>query len=248
MKLFGNYLCIGVLGFLVVAIPQRALTGPEAIVAVGPFSSASAGGEFPDGWKPLIFPKILRHTLYELVQDEGITVVRATSDAAASGLVREVNIDLAAYPILRWRWKVSDVIAGGDVRTKAGDDYAARVYITFEYDPETTSFSRKVKYKLGRLLFGDVPIAAINYIWGTRTPPGTIVDSVYTDLSKMIIVESGGDLVGRWVEERRNVYEDYTAAFGEEPPLVNGVAIMSDSDNTGGKAVAYYGDIIFTRD
>jgi hypothetical protein len=50
-----------------------------------------------------------------------------------------------------------------------------------------------------------------------------------------------------WVEEQRNIYEDYKKAFGEEPPLINGVAIMSDTDNTKERAVAYYGDITFFK-
>jgi hypothetical protein len=64
----------------------------------------------------------------------------------------------------------------------------------------------------------------------------------------MIVVESGLDRVGQWIEEQRNVYEDYKQAFGEEPPLVNGVAIMTDTDNTGEEATAFYGDIGFKRE
>ena len=65
--------------------------------------------------------------------------------------------------------------------------------------------------------------------------------------AKMIVVESGPQRIGTWVEEERNVYEDYRLAFGEEPPAISGVAIMSDTDNTKERAVAYYGDIVFVR-
>jgi hypothetical protein len=133
------------------------------------------------------------------------------------------------------------------VRTRAGDDYAARIYITFAYDPDKVSFSRKLKYKAGRLLFGDVPIGAITYIWERAVPEGTIVDNAYTDVVKMIVVESGQGHVGRWMTEERNLDDDYRKAFGEDPPLVNGVAIMTDTDNTGETVTAYYGDIVFKK-
>ena len=74
-----------------------------------------------------------------------------------------------------------------------------------------------------------------------------MVDNAYTDFAKMIVVESGSPKVGMWVEESRNVYQDYRQAFGEEPPAINGVAIMTDTDNTKERAVAYYGDIRFVR-
>jgi hypothetical protein len=109
------------------------------------------------------------------------------------------------------------------------------------------SFGKKLKYKAGQVIFGDIPIAALNYIWDTRTEIGTFVDNAYTDFAKMIVVESGPQKVGMWIEESRNVYDDYKKAFGEDPPLINGVAIMSDTDNTKERAIAYYGDIQFVR-
>jgi hypothetical protein len=63
----------------------------------------------------------------------------------------------------------------------------------------------------------------------------------------MIVVESGAADLNRWVTEERNVYEDYKAAFGDEPSLISGVAIMTDTDNTGESATAFYGDIVFKK-
>ncbi|MEK7748342.1 MAG: DUF3047 domain-containing protein [Nitrospirota bacterium] len=231
--------------FLLVLIAAPSRVEADLIVQVGAFSKAVEGGSLPQGWKPLTFPKILRHTRYETIKEESTTVVQATSEKAASGLVHEVKVDLKKYPILKWRWKVLNVIEKGNVRTKQGDDYAARIYITFEYNPDHVSVRKKIKYKAGRLLFGDIPIAAINYIWDGKAAIGTIVDNAYTDFVKMIVVESGSQFVGQFRSEERNIYEDYKKSFGEEPPMVNGVAIMTDTDNTGEKATAYYGDIVF---
>lgn len=199
----------------------------------------------PDGWKPLTFKKIPKLTQYELVKDGDNVVVKATSEASASGLTKEITIDPKAFPLVRWRWKVENLLKNSDVSRKDGDDYPARLYITFEYDPDKVSFSKKLKYKAGRAIFGDIPIGALNYIWETKTPVGTIVENAYTDFARMIVVESGPQRVGTWVQEERNIYEDYKKAFGEEPPRINGVAIMSDTDNTKERAVAYYGDIQF---
>ena len=72
-----------------------------------------------------------------------------------------------------------------------------------------------------------------------------MLQNAYTDRVQMIVVRSGNAAANQWVSEERNVLEDYRRAFGEEPPLVSGVAIMTDTDDTGGKAVAWYGDIGF---
>lgn len=214
---------------------------------VGKFSASRPGSAQTDGWKPLMFKKIPKPTAYQLVSDGSAVVVKATSEAAASGLTKEVKIDPSIFPVVQWRWKVENLLVRSDVTRKSGDDYPARLYITFEYDPDKVSFGRKLKYSAGRALFGEIPIAALNYIWDTKTPLGTVVDNAYTDFAKMIVVESGAEKVGVWVEESRNVYQDYKQAFGEDPSFINGVAIMTDTDNTKERAVAYYGDIRFVR-
>lgn len=232
-------------GLLVVAPLLSAESG--AVLEVGKFSAATAGRAAPEGWKPLTFKNIERHTQYELVKDGASVVVKARSEASASGLTREIRIDPREYPIVRWRWKIENLLKKSDVSRKDGDDYPARLYVTFEYDPDRVSFPRRAKYRAGRLIFGDIPIAALNYVWDGKAPAGTFVDNAYTDFAKMVVVRSGPQFVGIWVEEERNVYDDYRKAFGEEPPMIKGVAIMTDTDNTKESATAYYGDIVFKK-
>lgn len=227
--------------------PSVSMADSSTVLDVGKFSSNPSGAALPDGWKPLTFKKIPKLTVYELVKDGGSVVVKATSEASASGLIKEIKIDPKAFPIVRWRWKVENLLKNSDVSRKGGDDYPARLYITFEYDPDKVSFGKKLKFKAGQAILGNIPIAALNYIWETKTPAGTIVENAYTDFAQMIVVESGPKKVGMWVEEERNIYEDYKKAFGAEPPMINGVAIMSDTDNTKERATAYYGDIEFVR-
>ena len=232
---------------LMLCIVPLALAEEESALEIGQFSSSPEGATIPTGWKPLTFKKIAKHTQYEVVRDDGILVMRATSEAAASGLTKEVQIDPREYSVVRWRWKIENLLKHSDVHRKDGDDYPARLYITFAYDADKVSFAKKLKYQAGRVLFGDIPIAALNYIWETTTPIGTIVDNVYTDFARMIVVESGPSRIGQWLSEERNVYEDYKRAFAGEPPMINGVAIMSDTDNTRERVTAFYGDITFVK-
>jgi hypothetical protein len=163
-------------------------------------------------------------------------------------LIRKIKIDPKEYPIVQWRWKVSNLLQKGDVTRKEGDDYPARIYIAFEYDPKKLEFFEKTKYQAARLLYGEYPpLGAINYIWESRAPKGTVVPNPFTDRVKMIVVESGGSMLNQWVSEERNIFEDYKKAFGDEPPAISGVAIMTDADNTGESAIAYYGDIVFKK-
>jgi len=217
------------------------------VLEVARFSASEPGASFPEGWKPLTFKKIPKRTLYELVKDGKHVVVKATSDASASGLTKEVKIDPKEYPIVQWQWKVDNLLQNSDATRKDGDDYPARLYITFEYDPDKVSFGKKLKFKAGQVVFGDIPIGAISYVWERKAPVGSIIDNAYTDFVKMVVVESGPQKIGMWIDESRNIYEDYKKAFGEEPPMINGVAIMSDTDNTKERVTAYYGDITFTK-
>lgn len=217
-------------------------------IEIGTFSTLEPGAGIPAEWKPLTFKKIKQHTRYDLVRDGGVAVIKATSNASASGLIRQVEIDPKEYPMISWRWKATSVYAKGDVSRKQGDDYPARIYITFKYSPEKLGFFEKLKYETAKTFYGEYPpLAAINYIWASKAPRETTVPNPYTDRAMMIAVQSGKENLNAWVQEKRNVFEDYKKAFGEEPPLISGVAMMTDSDNTGESAVSYFGDIFFSR-
>ena len=88
------------------------------MIEVAKFSSGTVGQAMPDGWKPLTFKKIPKQTFYELVKDGERVVVKAMSDASASGLTKEVRIDPKEYPIIRWRWKMENYSQRSDVHSK----------------------------------------------------------------------------------------------------------------------------------
>jgi hypothetical protein len=212
------------------------------------FSSSGVSEILPDGWQPLTFSRIERHTEYFLVEDAGMVVVKAVSEQSASGLTRAIAISPVEFPVIQWRWKVNNLLQKGDVTSKDGDDYPARIYITFGFDPERAGYLDRLEYEAARLVKGkDVPYRAISYIWDTNSPAGTMIPNSYTDKVMMFVVESGAGKLQQWVAERRNVYEDYKKAFGDEPAMISGVAIMTDTDNTGESAIAWYGDITFSK-
>jgi hypothetical protein len=233
---------------LVLIISPIALAKGEEPLPVGKFSLAQPGSTFPPGWEPLTFQKIPAHTQYDLVKDGDQVVVKAVSHQSSSGITREITIDPQEYPVVQWRWKVENIIKNGDVTQKSGDDYPARLYITFEYDSSKVGFFEKAKYETAKFIYGQYPpIGAINYIWESKSPIGTMVPNPYTDRVNMIVIESGETRLNEWITEERNVYEDYMKTFGGNPPKISGVAIMTDTDNTKESAVAYFGDIVFKK-
>jgi hypothetical protein len=240
------------LAFVLIALAVTAngafVGAAEERIVVGNFSAAKPGATLPADWQPLTFKKVEKHTVYTLVNEGESPVVQAASETSASGLIRKIEIDPREYPIIEWRWKVSNVLEKADVRSKQGDDYPARIYITFAFDSSKVGFFDKAKYETARLIYGEYPpLAAIDYISESKTPVGTIVPNPYTHRTQMIVIESGAAKVGEWLTEQRNVYEDYRKAFGDEPPAISGVAIMTDTDNTGESATAWYGDIVFRK-
>ena len=213
--------------------------------AVATFSAMRPGGAV-NGWQTMSLGDA-RPSRYSLVQDGGQTVVKGEADNSASGLVRRFSLAPDRFPVLTWRWKVDGVIEGADIRRRGGDDYPARIYVTFAFDPSDLSFGDRVKYRALRALgYDDIPVRALSYVWANRASETRIVPNAYTDWVQMVPVRSGPAGAGRWQTERRDLVADYRAAFGEAPPPISGVAIMTDADNTGGKATAYFGDIRLT--
>jgi hypothetical protein len=186
-------------------------------IVVGNFSSADIESKLPSEWEPLTFPKIKRHTRYRLVRMDNTVVMKAESSHAASGLVRKIQINPKTHAMLTWKWKVINIFQKGDASRKEGDDFPARIYVTFEYDPEKISLWEKVKYNAARLLYGETPpLCSVTYIWENHGEKGSVIPNAYSDRSVMIVIESGKPRLNQWIEETRNIYEDYKAVFTED--------------------------------
>jgi hypothetical protein len=214
---------------------------------LAPFSAAAPGASLPAPWKLTTLPRIGRHTRYSLVRDGDAVVLRADAEASMAGVAHPLKLDVRAHPVIEWRWKILNLLTKSDIATKTGDDYPARVYVLFDYDIRKLPFSVRAKIRLARLYGADVPLAALCYVWDGKAAAGTSVWSAYTDRVRMIVAESGGANLGKWVTIRRDVAADFRAAFGEDPPAISGVVLATDTDNTGESATAFYGDIRFMQ-
>lgn len=174
------------------------------------------------GWEVQSFQG---QTDYRIVAEpDGNRVLSAFSSNSASGLVHRVELDPSRYPYLSWRWKIRQSLKSGDFSSKAGDDYAARIYVVFPHWFKPLS-------------------RTINYIWANRLPAGQARVNVYFKGAKMLAVRSGDRDAGVWQQERRNLVEDYRRLFGEDPPRIGAIAIMTDTDNTGEEAQAWYDEL-----
>lgn len=179
------------------------------------------------GWEEKSF---VGHTTYSIIEIDGNHVLHAEADSAASGLYKKMEYDPGEWPVLSWRWKVTHLPEKGDVRSKETDDYGARVYVVF---PHFLKWRTKT----------------ISYIWAKKLPKGEQIPNAWLPKNVvMIAVQSGNDSLGHWITEKHNVYQDYKKIFGDDPPDVGAVAIMSDGDNTGGKAEAYYDDLMLLNE
>ena len=233
---------------LLIALPVAESAQPPPVLEVGKFSAARPGGALPEGWQPWILSPRKRSTEYTLVAEDGATVVKAVADNAASGLIRRIRIDAKEYPIIQWRWRAANLIAGADNRKRSKEDSPVRLYLGFEGDLAQLPFGDRVFFKMIRLASGQgLPFATISYIWENDEPRGNVIPNPNTGRIQMFVVESGPQRLNQWLSYERNVVEDYRRAFGDDPPPITGVFLMSDTDNTDGSATGWYGDIIFRK-
>ena len=191
-------------------------------------------------WYELKFPKINRLSTYvSESQESGESYVRAQSDYSASGMMWKGEFDVYKYPMVRWRWKVSNIYKSGDAAKKSGDDYPMRIYVNFKYDTGDPVVRKSFKHGIAKLLYGKYPpYRSINYIWANRKHDKQYLANKYTKQSIMVPLQTGSQNTGQWIIEEVNVMEDYRNAFGEDPPRIASLAFMNDSDNTGEASVS----------
>ncbi len=166
-------------------------------------------------------------TKYEIAGNEEGKFLRAIADSSASALFKKVKVDLNVTPYLNWSWRIDKSLMSTQELTKDGDDYAARIYVIVKrgLTPWKTN--------------------ALNYVWSSNAQPPMSWPNAYTDKAIMIPLRTKND--GQvWKNEKVNIKNDFQKYFGLEIDRIDGVAIMTDTDNTQSQAIASYGDIYFT--
>ena len=219
------------------------LLAAAAPLWVGRFSGE---GPPPAPWQLVRVGKRTPPTSYRRARTSGVDAIEARANKSMALLARPMRLDLAATPILCWRWLVDAPVAAANLRTKKGDDYAARIYVAFDIPDDKLSAGTRMKLGLGRRMFGvSLPDAALNYVWDNKHAVGTRAKSAYTDRAELIVAESGDARAGSWVTERADIAADFARAFGGVPGSVTQLALASDTDNTGSSARAAFADLHF---
>lgn len=190
-----------------------------------------------EAWQPVEFPDIPA-TDYRF--DTANEQVCGRADRSASGLARKFPGSLSEWPVLSWEWKVDSTLDKGNARRQSGDDYAARVYVNFERG-DSWGLWESTKASMYETFYGaELPGQSLNFIWANRLKRGHTVESPYTERARLIALRSGSDSTGEWVRETVDVRDWYRRTFGDSPPTVQSVAIMTDADNTGSRARGCY--------
>lgn len=234
------------LALVCVSVQAGPVTASPAAVTLR-FSDAAPGQTLPAGWKVYAMSRHNAKARMAIVRDGSDDVF--TIDAKhASGAIAHV-LDMPAATTLRWRWKVDHSVATADLSKKSGDDFAARVYVFFDMPRSRLSWLQRMKLSIAsRSLGHPIPTAALCYVWDNRHPVGTIAPSAYTGLVRTIVLQSGNAHAGTWQLQQRNLAADFRAAFGRAAPRVTGIALASDTDNTGGHVTAWFGDLTLAPD
>jgi hypothetical protein len=216
-------------------------------LTVTPFSSAR-GAQAPQPWRFTSLPN-KTPTRFEVVQEGAQKVLKVEADQSYGNLVHATRVPLNASTTLAWRWRVDTFVEDANLRTRAGDDGAAKLCVFFDFPAERLSFGERTRLALARRTTGEeVPSEALCYVWDKKEAKGTALVSAFTQRMRMVVLESGPAADrSAFVSERRSLLADYKRAFGDEAgdalPDVVAVAVSADADNTQGHGLAYFTDI-----
>ena len=210
--------------FVWLLAPIWGVAASAQVVMVGQFSEGAL-----EGWKN---KKFKGETQYSFVKDSVLQkqVLKAVSQGAASGLFFKKRINIEQTPWLHWSWKAEQLMTGINENDKAGDDYVARIYVVID----------------GGVFFWRT--VALNYVWSSSHQKGEQWDNPYTSNTQMFAVESGNENVGQWQYYKRNVREDLRDCLAKDVKYIDAIAIMTDTDNSGLRAINLFGDIYFTSE
>ena len=214
---------------LAVALPVVAPATAADTLLIEDWSRQPEGKTgIPEGWKAQSWGSPKYDFRIETVN--GRKVIHLKSDGDSSAINKEVKVDVRTWPILEWSWQVIKLPVGGDARKSATDDEAAQIYVVFP------RFPTAVRSRI------------IAYIWDSTAPVGSVFKSEKTGTVTYVVVRSGPSELGKWLNERRNVLEDFKRIYGDDPSEDVGViSVLIDSNDTRSSAEAFVGEILFRK-
>jgi len=169
------------------------------------------------------------NTSYSIVRLDDTDVLQAEARGTASALYRESRIDLEQTPFLQWRWRIENTFGPAvNEQTKSGDDYPARVYVV----------------RRGGLAFWRTK--TINYVWSSNNSVNQRWDNAYAGKNaQMWPLNTGDNQAGEWITHTRDIRADWQEAFGENINSLDGIAVMTDADDSGASVRSWYAGLRF---
>jgi hypothetical protein len=210
---------------------------------LGPLVQAGAPGP---GWRVANLPQQkMPATRYTAEAVDGREALRVQADASYGNLVHELPPGDAPR-LLQWSWRLQQPNTAVDLRTKAGDDSAVKVCMSFDLAADRVPFVERQLLRLARSRAGQaLPAATLCWVWGQAEPVGAVLPNAYTRRVRYLVLRNAQSATGVWLDEKRDVAADFRRAFGDEvaageplPPLT-AVIVAGDADNTGGSSVAH---------
>lgn len=228
------------------ALPLLACTGlptdpaPDAALLAAP-QPAQPGGDCVPQWRAHRLPGKMP-TRY--ASDPANGGVSAHASASASLLRHAVRVEPPDLGEISFSWKLSELMLQADLRQRETADSAARIVLAFDGDMARLPARTQALFEVAAAVTGESPpYATLMYVWDARAPVGEVIVSTRTDRIRKIVVESGAVPLHQWRTYRRDVVADFRAAYGEAPGALVGIALMTDADNTAGRAAAWYGPV-----
>ncbi len=195
----------------------------KTIFWVDRFSGPVDSSGIPEGWN--LEKNFGGQSKIAVLRENGGHVLYLRSVQDSFGLRKELSFDIKKFPFLQWRWKVTELPKGGDIRKKETDDQAGQIYVLFPRFPVR------------------VNTRSIGYIWDATAPAGSMGTSTVYSRMKYVVLQSGPEKLGQWIHECRNVYEDYKKLFQEEPSAGGGVLLYINSQYTKSSADCYFSSV-----
>lgn len=226
------------------AVQPRRGDGTPVPGDIVPFSASPPDGGLPLGWESYRVRRDIPDSHYFTAESDGRTVLRAESQRGASGLRCPLDADPAQRPWVQWRWRAETLPAGARADDLGLDDSPARVVLAFDGDIGTLPLRDRIFFEQVELFTGQrLPYAMLMYVWDATLPAGRFVPYGRSGRIRKLVVRSGPDGLGTWLDHRRNITEDFQAAFGEAPGRLVSVGVLTDADDLKQPMRADYGDI-----
>lgn len=205
--------------------PQRG-DGQRKSITIEDFDDSAPGG-FPLTWKAWRGDDDLARSLYTIREERDNRYLHAADDGTSIIILKQVSEwDANEYPVLSWRWRATVLPEDGDERIRTKNDSSVAVYVVLDRN------------------FIGVP-KTLKYVWSTTAPVGTHYRREGIGRPHVIVLESGEEKLGQWVEESVDVHADYVRIFGKKPPRkAVGIGILTDGNATGTDSKGDYDDFV----